>query len=167
MTVCSAQEKGAPEAATIQALLNEVRQLRLAIERSTLTVPRMQIALQRMQMQQQRVDQLSQRVHESKAKVTAAAEENSHLVSDLQQMETRLPQEQDPSMRKQLDERIRGVKQHLQSLGAREGQQRAHEVEAAGQLQREQAKLEELGRQLAALEASLGGQASDAKAPQR
>lgn len=146
----------------MQALVNEIRQLRLAVERSMLTVPRIQVALQRIQMQQQRVDQLSQRLQESKTKVSAAAEEKSHLQMDLQQIETRLPQEQDAAARKQ-----QAVRQLLQNTSARDGERRAQEIEIAGQFQVEQAKLEELGRELTTLQGSLGEQGADAKAPQR
>src|SRR5260370_40594918 len=49
-----------PERQNIPALLSEVHQLRLAIERSTLLGTRMQISLQRIQMQEVRTARLSQ-----------------------------------------------------------------------------------------------------------
>src|SRR5262245_30190260 len=46
----------------MQALVNEVRQLRLAIQRSNLSASQTQVALERMRAQQQSVDRLSERL---------------------------------------------------------------------------------------------------------
>ena len=44
------------ETVLIQAMLAEIRELRLALERSTTIMPKMQLAIARVQMQQERVD---------------------------------------------------------------------------------------------------------------
>src|SRR5690242_5528360 len=50
---------------TLQALLSEVRELRLAIERSTLLGTRAQIALSRLQTQEEKAARLSQQLAEA------------------------------------------------------------------------------------------------------
>jgi hypothetical protein len=58
--------------ATIQSLLAEVRQLRLAVERSLSLTPRMQLLLQRAQVQEQKVARISQQL-------TRSANRSGHL----------------------------------------------------------------------------------------
>src|SRR5258708_37070470 len=89
-TTDTIQDKG-----TLQALLTEVRQLRLALERSTSVVPRIQLAFQRLQLQQDRVDRLSKQLQESHVQTAATVEHKSHMASAIQQLETRISQEQD------------------------------------------------------------------------
>ena len=70
----SGQQAGSADAttdkATIQALLVEVRQLRLAMERSSSLVPRIQLAAQRLQAQQDRVDRLSRELRDFRYQMT-------------------------------------------------------------------------------------------------
>src|SRR5262245_66151070 len=51
---------------TMQALLNEVRQLRLAIQRSNLSSYHAQVIIERMRSQQQSVDRLTDRLRDRK-----------------------------------------------------------------------------------------------------
>jgi hypothetical protein len=57
---CQSQDT---ERQSVPALLSEVRQLRLAIERSTLLGTRMQISLQRIQMQEMRTARIRESHH--------------------------------------------------------------------------------------------------------
>src|SRR5262245_219419 len=54
----------------MQALVNEVRQLRLAIQRSNLSGYQAQIVIERMRAQQQSVDRLSERLRWAREEVT-------------------------------------------------------------------------------------------------
>ncbi|MGH9632867.1 MAG: hypothetical protein ACRD7E_31570 [Bryobacteraceae bacterium] len=140
---------------TLQALLAEVRQLRLALERSAVTVPRIQVVLQRMQMQQNRVDQMSQRLQDLRSKLGTSASEDAQLAAHVKEEEARLIQEQDPGRRRDLENRIQAVKEELERQSSRGRQQQAQEIELSGQLHVEQAKLDDLARLLTAPEASL------------
>jgi hypothetical protein len=110
------------EPATIQALLTEVRQLRLALERSALIAPKMQIALQKMQIQQVRVDQMSQRLYDVRSKLTSVAGEEARLAADLRYTEARLSQEQEPVRRKELELNLEQLKRITEEFGARNPQ---------------------------------------------
>jgi hypothetical protein len=48
------QTPSSADAATLQSLLAEVRQLRLAVEKAAVAGPRIQLAMQRLQLQEQR-----------------------------------------------------------------------------------------------------------------
>src|SRR5262245_30457081 len=54
---------------TMQALLNEVRQLRLAIQKSNLSAYHAQIIIERMRSQRQHVDRLTERLRETRDRI--------------------------------------------------------------------------------------------------
>ena len=137
-----------PEKATLQALLTEVRQLRLALERSTSVLPRIQLAFQRLQLQQDRVDRLSKQLQDSHTHTAATVDKKAHLATAIQQFESRISQEQDPTRRKGLELEMKGFTVELEQQTLHEQQEQAQEIQVSGQLQTEQAKLTELSDQL-------------------
>jgi len=141
-----------PDRATLQALLTEVRQLRLALERSTSVVPRIQLAFQRLQLQQDRVDRLSKQLQDYH---NQTAGRKAHLVANLKQLEVRISQEQDPTRRKALELEMKALTSELEQQSLREQQEQAQEIQFSGQLQTEQAKLSELSDQLNELDKKL------------
>lgn len=153
----SAQEKQDP---TLQALLAEVRQLRLALEQNALTLPRVQILLQRMQLQQNRVDQLSSRLQDFRSRLTDAAADDGRTAAELKDVEALLNQERDPARRLQLQQGLQMLKERLQGASVRDQQQRSQEAQIASELNSERAKLDDLERQLTTAESSLMSPAS-------
>jgi SMC interacting uncharacterized protein involved in chromosome segregation len=144
-----------PEKATLQALLTEVRQLRFALERSTSVLTRIQLALQRLQLQQERVDRLSKQLQDSHTQTAGTLDRKAHLVTAVQQFESRISQEQDPTRRKGLELEMKGLTVELEELTVREQREQAQEIQFSGQLQTEQAKLGELSDQLNELDKKL------------
>ena len=144
-----------PEKATLQALLTEVRQLRLALERSTSVLPRIQLAFQRLQLQQDRVDRLSKQLQDSHTHTAATVDKKAHLATAIQQFESRISQEQDPTRRKALELEMKGFTVELEQQTLHEQQEQAQEIQVSGQLQTEQAKLTELSDQLNELDKQL------------
>ncbi|HEV2666222.1 MAG TPA: hypothetical protein VG324_14990, partial [Blastocatellia bacterium] len=57
---------------TMQALLNEVRQLRLAIQKSNLSAYHAQLIIERMRSQRQHVDRLSERLRDARERIANA-----------------------------------------------------------------------------------------------
>jgi SMC interacting uncharacterized protein involved in chromosome segregation len=140
---------------TIYTLLTEVRQLRLALERSALLAPKIQVTLQRMQLQQDAVSRVSRQLEDVRDQIAKAAAEEANLASHAKGLEERIAQEQEPVRRKQMEEEVKHLKQRLgksEQQSMNEGQQRARESELAGRLQTEQAKMNELNERLTALE---------------
>ena len=141
---------------TIQALLAEVRQLRLALERSAVVAPKIQVTLQRIQLQQDQVSRLSRQLEDVRDRMAQAAFDNTRTAAEIKQVEARLAQELDPLHRKALEDEIRVVKARVElereQQSAQEASQRARESELAGRLRTEQGKLDELNDRLTALE---------------
>ena len=156
--VAAAQQPAAPDAsdrATMQTLLIEVRQLRMALERSTSLLPRVQVTAQRLQAQQDRVDRLSRELRDWRRQMADHAAERDGLAAAIKQMDEQVTQDQDPMHRKEMAEAKKQINLRLAPLSAREAQERAEEIDLLSQLQSEQAKLNALSEQLDSLEKSL------------
>jgi hypothetical protein len=131
---------------TTQALLAEVRSLRLALERASLNGYRAQIALERLRLQQQRVDRLTRELEEAK--------------NELNEMEMNRPkmEEMVEEMVKEVDEgrahemQSKMFKAEVERQKQREDRVRQREVDLAKQLQVEQDKLRDLNDRLDLLE---------------
>lgn len=145
--------------ATMQALLTEVRQLRLALEKSVAIGPRIQMTLQRMQLQQEVVSRASRQLDEIRTRLSISGMEAEHLATELKVSEARLNQEQDPVRRKSLEEEIRLLKTRVEQVTARNHQSqselRANEIDLSSRLRSEQAKLDQFAERLDSLERSL------------
>lgn len=142
--------------ATIQALLVEVKQLRLALERSAVVAPKIQVTLQRIQLQQEQVSRVSHQLEDLRDRLAQAALDNGRLAAELKQAEARLPQESDPARRRLLEDQIRAETNRLEvereQQTVQQAAQRARETELSGRLHTEQAKLDELNDRLSSLE---------------
>jgi len=133
---------------TIQALLNEVRQLRLAIQRSNLNSYRAQVALERLRLQQQEVDRLNDKLGAAREQIAILQREKSNVSGEIQRLEGQLSQEADPSKRRELENQQQMTKLALARLPEMMSQARETESLLSGQLQMEQAKLNELNDRL-------------------
>lgn len=144
---------------TIQALLAEVRQLRLALERSAVVAPKIQVTLQRIQLQQDHVSRLSRQLDDFRDQQARSASEVANMTARIKEAEAHSLQEQDPARRKTLEDEIKMTKVHLQAQTEqqrmREVQLQARESELAGRLRTEQARLGELNDRLSVLERML------------
>lgn len=144
---------------TLQALLAEVRQLRLALERSAVVAPKIQMTLQRLQLQQDAVIRASRDLEAIRNQLSRVTGEERDLTTHLKVMDASLASELDASKRKALEEETKRVKLRLEELGVR-GQQdnlalRGRESELSSRLQAEQAKLDQLSDRLNAFEQML------------
>jgi hypothetical protein len=154
----SAQQVKPPaESSLIQELLLEVRQLRMALERSSLVVPRLQLVMQKIQLQQGRVDRIARQLEDLRVSFASWGLDETRLSNDVKAAEGRVGQAADPLRRKELEERIKQAKAELDQQAARIQQQRTREIELANQLQVEQGRLDDLASQLALLEKLLAG----------
>jgi len=140
---------------TLDALLAEVRQLRLAIERGNTIVPRVQLLLQRVQMQDAKVSRISRDLQDVRSNIADRATEMPRLRAAQEQLDNRIRQEQNTVERTRLEEDQRNLKAELEQRAAREQQFLAHESELASRLLVEQASLDALQSKLDALEKSL------------
>ena len=153
-----AQQSASPDStdkATIQALLVEVRQLRMALENSTSIVPRIQLAGQRLQAQQERVDRFSRELRDHRSQIAQHSAERDREAANMKQLETEMAQNSDPARHKDLERVLKLLPGEIERMSTREQQERAQEAELATQLQTEQAKLAAMAEQLEALDRKL------------
>ncbi len=131
---CLATRAQAPasDAQTLQALLTEVHQLRIALERSTQIAPRIQIAVEDRNRETQ--PRIQQRLEHVSSAAAAIADPQQRKDYDLVLKEVKLQSEQ--------------AEKSLQQMQVREG-------ELASQLQFEQARLTELNDRLDQMERAL------------
>jgi hypothetical protein len=147
-----AQSGSAPDNATLQSLLAEVRQLRMAVERAASVLPQTQVLLQRTQLQQQHVETLSRQLEQLRDQITKSSVEDDHFAAEVRDTEARASQEQDTNRRREVELRLKSAKAQMEQEAIRDQRQRARESQLAGQLQNEQGKLSELQERLDALE---------------
>ena len=149
-----AQAQNSPDA-TIQALLAEVRQLRLTLERSAVVAPKIQVLLQRMQIQNDAVARLSRDMDDARNMASKTAEEQAEFTAEIPRGEALVAEEKDPVKRKDFEHQIQRMKTVLAEKNAANSRAQARELEVAGRLRNEQAKLEELNERLTTLERTL------------
>ncbi|HEV2663677.1 MAG TPA: hypothetical protein VG324_02140 [Blastocatellia bacterium] len=85
-----AQTAQGENAQTMQALLNEVRQLRFAIQRSTLSAHHAQVIIERMRSQQQQADRLTDRLRYTRDRIAHVKLGQIDLQGELKRSEGRL-----------------------------------------------------------------------------
>jgi chromosome segregation ATPase len=136
---------------TLQQLLTEVRELRLAIQRATVTNTRFQMLIERVRIQQGHADGLSRRLEDLRSQATNMRTEKSQTETRLKIDEELLDRTPDPERHTELESLIKAMKGALSRL-AQEGEQlRDREAASNMELQTAQARLDELNSQLDAL----------------
>jgi chromosome segregation ATPase len=140
---------------TMQALLNEVRQLRLAIQRANLSAYHAQLIIERMRSQRQHADRLSERLRDTRERIANGKIPQVELQQELKGIEGRLSQERDAERRQDLEEHQDMLKTRLAALAKEETRLQEVESQLTSQSQIEQARLAELDDQLDALRREL------------
>lgn len=142
---------------TLQQLLTEVRELRLAVQRATVSNTRFQMLIERVRVQQAHVDALSRQlenIHSQVAEMKAAKPQMEQQIKDAEDLLDRTP---DPNAHAELDSRIKGGKANLARLAQEDERLRNRETAFDTELQAGQAKLNELSSQLDSLMSELKG----------
>src|SRR5262245_871002 len=143
------------DSSTLQAVLEELRQLRRDLYGMTLVAQRVQILLYRIQLQDDAMKKASQRYDQTNAKLRDAERNRSEAANGLKMAEEKLVSLQNPNERGQLEEVVREMKRRVEMWSHEESSYRAAETAAAGDLRAEQAKLAELQQRLDLLEQQL------------
>lgn len=141
------------DAATMQALLNEVRLLRHTVEKNMSLAPRMQLLLQRAQYQEQKVLRASQQLDEVRKQIAQETARQNGANERLAKIEQDISNESDAARRSQLEDMRAGLK--LVVGNGPDQQLRARETELSNALDAEQAALSDLNQKLDALESQL------------
>jgi multidrug efflux pump subunit AcrB len=150
---------------TMRALLNEVRQLRLAIQKSNLSAYRAQVIVERMRLQQQQVGRLTETLRDTRDRMANVKMAQTEIQNELKKIEGRLSRDnRGPDA--QEEEQQETFKTRLGLMAQEEARLREIESQSAAQLQIEQARLAELDDQLDALRRELEMPPAENKQPQ-
>jgi hypothetical protein len=155
---------------SMQALVNEVRQLRLAIQRSNLSAYHSQVVIERMRSQQQTVDRLAERLRWAREEASRFKMymplQQAEIQNRLKEIEANLSETLDANTRRAKEGELEITKQRLGMMGQEETRLRENDSQLSAQLQIEQAKLAELNDQLDALQRELEMPPVENKQPQ-
>jgi septal ring factor EnvC (AmiA/AmiB activator) len=151
--VAAASPQSTPD--PVPALLAEVRQLRIAIERSATVNPRIQLFTSRMALQDERVFRVARQVESLRDELDRLTTQGRESAARNKQFEEMLAGETDPQKRLELQETQRFTKIETELRAAREQLLRTREAEAANALAAEQARWMELSQKLDELERML------------
>jgi chromosome segregation ATPase len=141
---------------TLQALLSEVRQLRLELRTTTIASQRAQILIYRLQGQEASVARASQRLDEARGTLARIQDNQNHVAADAKRTEDLAKNtENSTNQTKAVENRLSELKATLESLGSEEQQDQSREIEAEQQLRAEETKLSDLRDQLERLDKTL------------
>lgn len=140
------------EQATLQALLTEVRLLRLAVQRANTQSYRTQVVLQRLRIQQEHVDRLAHDLEVVRNELGEMAQVREQFAERIRNAGDEINSEPNETVRTEGRRKIKDLEVELEQQKERELTKRQHENELAVQLQSEQTKLTELNNRLESLE---------------
>lgn len=127
----------------------------MTLQRVNVKAYRMQIGLERLRQQQARVDQFSRELAEVRMNLAEATANRPRMAERLKEMESRLSQETEPTVRANLDSEYKDFKYNLEQLTTSLEQQKAREAELSRVLQEEQGRLDQINAQLDSLSSEL------------
>ncbi len=139
------------------ALIREVQQLRLAIERSTLLGSRTQLAISQMQLQDTALARIAQQYHDVRITGASTNLRKNQAAEEIKSLEEHKtdPEFADPQKREMLDQQLKQAKFQLEELTATEQLRSAREGELAVQLQAAEAAIAESRSRIAEMEKAL------------
>jgi chromosome segregation ATPase len=149
-----AQEKRSAESSkeddqqVLRTLLDEVRQLRLALQRSNALNHRVQITLERLRLQQGRVDSVARSLENVRSRMTDLKTARPQMEEQIKSAEELVARAADQSRREEMEYQLKETKARLASWARDEEQLRERETALVSELQIEQSKLSELNGQL-------------------
>lgn len=133
--------------AAIQALVTEIRELRLSLERSNFLMLRFQAALQANQIHSDRLKELSQQLDSVKTQLSEIEGERTMLTEEIKNADRDLANA-DTSVRRQAEQRVSQLRAVSEGVARKESDLRARESILVGELQRETTQMEDWRRWL-------------------
>jgi len=140
---------------TLETLLKEVRELRLALERSTLLTARTQIAVNMMQIQESRASKAAQDLDNMRKEILDLQTSRARNAEQVKRLEEHLSSVTNPNEHQDFEGLIRQAKLESEQLAAKEQDRRAKEAELSSQVQNEQSQLADLRARLGDMQRAL------------
>ena len=153
------------ERQVLQALLKEVHELRLAIQRMNLSAYRAQITVERIRAQNGRIERLSQELEMIRREMEGMDDHFPRMKEMLKELEQQVNKEGDGPRRAELEMQSRALKAEMEEAPKRLQRQRDREAQLLTQLQTEQTKLDVLNDRLETLERELEVEQPGGKRP--
>jgi chromosome segregation ATPase len=141
-----------PDQRIQQALISEIQQLRLAIERSTLLNARTQLAVSQLQLQETSVARLTQQLSDLRMSAPAIARRHTEAEAQMKRLEQLTPGQPEYQQAKEV---MPHLKLELEEATATEQQRSAREGELAAQLQAVQNQIADSRNRIAEMERAL------------
>jgi chromosome segregation ATPase len=142
------------DATALQALVDEVRLLRQAVQKASLYAQRGELIVQRVRIQQDRIDRLSRRLESVRTEIHDLELQDSGLEEHIKELSERAAQA-DTSRRGEIDTEAKSVKQTLFIQRQREDELRRQESQLSTTLTEEQAKSDDFEKRLDTLAGEL------------
>jgi chromosome segregation ATPase len=158
VSICLAARAQTPppaDSSPIQALLSEVHQLRLAIERSNSLGPRIQLVVERVKMQQSVVTRVSDQLESAHRELDKLQSDQTRTAEHIKTFETELSQVTDPMKRQQMDLELKVFKPEFERAQQLIEAVRGREADLSSRLRSEQATLDGLNDRLNQIERAL------------
>jgi chromosome segregation ATPase len=146
--VQTAAQTASPDTQALQALVAEIRQLRLDLQATTIATQRVQIVLYRLQTQTALVNRASSRLDDARSSLGNVQSDRKNTAVRLLLMEESIKSTQNPAERKQMEDMLAQMKAAVERMAADEQRLQSRESDAEAQLRTEQAKLGDLQDQL-------------------
>ena len=140
---------------TIAALLVEVRQLRIAMERAATTTPQVQLLGARLSVQNERLARVERDHDNAKRELDDLSAALAQTAVQADTLDNRVATETNPERQRQMVQEQADAKSQVAELTAREQRLRARESELAGARAAEQQLWTELNRRLDEVERAI------------
>jgi hypothetical protein len=140
---------------TLDAILQEIRQLRQDLSAMTLVAQRVQILLYRTQLQDDIVSKSIDRHQQASMNLEDMERNRAEVAGNIKDQEEKLRSVQDPAERAVLEDSIRNLKRSLEMWSREESRLRSAELDAGNEVRTEQTKLRELQERLSRMERQL------------
>jgi hypothetical protein len=154
LPTAAVSQSASTDSQTLQALLAEIRQLRLELRTATVASQRAQILIYRVQAQQAVVTRLSQRVDSDRSRLSQTQAEQKRFASAIKRLED-LRDGQNERERKQTEEQLAPMKTRVDQLGTEEQELLPQKIEHEEELRVEQTKLAQLHDELDRIDKAL------------
>ena len=143
------------DAQTVKALLDEVRQLRIVLQRNSVATYRAQVTMERLKLQQKRVDDLLNAQNDLRNRIKDTERHISNMGGQATELERLVPAAVTPTERNEREMMLKGLRGEIENQKQQVQDLREIEPSLTARLQTEQAKLAELNESLDKLEREL------------
>jgi hypothetical protein len=151
---------------TLKALLDEVRLLRLTMQRVNKQTYLTQVTLGRIRIQQERVDRLTRQLETTRSELADSTHAREQLIERIKDLEERVRTDPDEEEKVRNERVLKDLQIEQRQQSEKEQARRERENQLTTQLQAEQVALDELNKRLDKLELEVESSLSEVEPKQ-